>query len=191
MGFNPESNGLVYDGEIYLNMDSKKLNTTTVFHELSHLILAYMKNNNYQGYSTCLNIIKQNYNDRVKEIQERFPQLSYADACEEVLAEYIGNRFAEFNPENSRKYVQNVLNSNEAYHAIAESVYEMLGEEFKDISDLMKQSISQIVQENENFNELEAPLFPRKKFLIEEASSAIMARLEMNDYDGYNLTKKC
>lgn len=193
MGFNPEANGLVFNGEIYLNTDKKRLNPTTVFHELSHLILAYMKNNNYEGYSKCLNIVRGNFNQEIQELIQRFPQLSYADACEEKLAEYIGQRFSEvFNAEKDSKYVKDALESKAAYDIIARSVYDMLGDEFGDIRTIMMSTISDLVKANDEFSELNDSLFPRKKYVTEDITSSIMARLEMNSNDDVNkLTKEC
>jgi hypothetical protein len=82
---------------IFLNIDHKKLTPGSLVHELSHLILGYIRANssNYDAYMKMLNKIDLN-NPRFRNYRQRYNNRTAIDIKEEILADLFSKYFNDY-----------------------------------------------------------------------------------------------
>ena len=144
--------GLVFNGEIFLNLDN--VNSNTLLHELTHVILGYLKESNYDDYNK---LIKQVENDDalMKTINDKYSELTYTDKLEEAFAEKVAN---SMETKLSDPELDAALTDAGIIDAITK-LFEIENLNTENIRDLMKSSLDSIITENPELYKKYGPVF--------------------------------
>lgn len=89
--------GYVKDGKIFLNTTNEKgLNTETFLHELSHLLIAGIKVNNYEGYLNLIDSVNEYIQNKPEDIDAFSKDIRYSNLSKyDLLEEYLVKKFSQ------------------------------------------------------------------------------------------------
>jgi len=120
--------GFVINGHIILNQDKASLSTP--IHELGHIYLAYLKDEDTKLYDY---IVSESLNSDIAQgIKDAYPELSESDIGEEVFVEMLGLEFgkdlASISSSNlSWNNIKRRLSNNTAFGKVLDFFREMIG----------------------------------------------------------------
>lgn len=172
--------GLVFNGEIFLNLDD--INSQTLLHELTHIILAHLKESNYNDY---VNLVSQAETDTelMTRITETYPDLTYTDRLEEAFAEKVAD---SMNTKISDPALDKSLEEAGILQVI-QDLFEIDDIDTTSIRDLMKSSLEQIISDNPELYNQYGPIFQYRAGINSDRISGIKSRLKKNN----RLIEKC
>lgn len=100
-GFDPISlqnkNAFIYNGEIFINSDFIKNNPSSLFHEMSHIIISELKatESGYNKLKELINIAKNSIDIQVIDTyRNSYKGFTETDLYEEITADLLGNYFS-------------------------------------------------------------------------------------------------
>lgn len=172
--------GLVFNGEIFLNLDD--INSQTLLHELTHIILAHLKESSYNDY---VNLVSQVETDTelMNKIADTYPDLTYTDRLEEAFAEKVAN---SMNTKISDPKLDESLEKAGILQVI-QDLFEIDNMDTTSIRDLMKSSLEQIISDNPELYNQYGPIFQYRAGINSDRISGIKSRLKKNN----RLIEKC
>lgn len=151
-----KAKGLIYNGEVYINMDKFNDDKGVVLHELSHIILAYFKENNYEGYLSLLNSLTIEPS-KMNELRELYPELTNQDLLEEYLAERFSNSF-------NTLFADPLLDDKLSKIDFADSMNKLLElstDISSDMRELMSSTLKEVARNSKEANKAFGEIFPR------------------------------
>lgn len=172
--------GLVFNGEIFLNLDN--VNSQTLLHELTHVILAHLKESNYNNYFNLINQVSTDA-DLMNKIADTYQDLTYTDRLEEAFAEKVAN---SMNEKISDPKLDESLEKAGLLQVI-QNLFEIEDLDTTSIRDLMKTSLGDIITNNPELYSQYGPIFQYRAGIDSDRISGIKSRLKKNT----NLIEKC
>lgn len=178
--------GLVYDGQIYLV--TEEFTPDTLFHELTHIVLAKLKELDFNSYYNLIQSLENNeeFRDIINKVSASYPELVRTDLLEEALAEIVGKSMAE---QASNNELDNILDSAGLVDAIA-NLLQVKNLDITNIRTLMKSSFNDLVKQNGELYQQYGPIFPRVTTRTQERISTIKNTL-FNSKTNNNLKEIC
>lgn len=172
--------GLVFNGEIFLNLDN--VNSQTLLHELTHIILAHLKESNYNNYFNLINQVSTDV-DLINKIADTYQDLTYTDRLEEAFAEKVAD---SMNKKISDPKLDESLEKAGLLQVI-QDLFEIEDLDTTSIRDLMKTSLEDIINNNPKLYSQYGPIFQYRAGIDSDRISGIKSRLKKNT----NLIEKC
>lgn len=172
--------GLVFNGEIFLNLDN--VNSQTLLHELTHIILAHLKESNYNNYFNLINQVSTDV-DLMNKIADTYQDLTYTDRLEEAFAEKVAD---SMNKKISDPKLDESLEKAGLLQVI-QDLFEIEDLDTTSIRDLMKTSLGDIITDNPKLYSQYGPIFQYRASIDSDRISGIKSRLKKNT----NLIEEC
>ena len=178
--------GLVYNGQIYLVTEG--FTPDTLFHELTHIVLAKLKELDFDSYYNLIQSLENNeeFRDIINKVSASYPELVRTDLLEEALAEIVGKSMAE---QASNNELDTILDSAGLIDAIA-NLLQVKNLDITNIRTLMKSSFNDLVKQNGELYQQYGPIFPRVTTRTQERISTIKNTL-FNSKTNNNLKEIC
>lgn len=148
--------GLVYNGEIYINSDKFEEDRGVILHELSHIILAYFKETNYEAYLKLLNSLSMEGTEFDK-LRELYPELTNQDLREEYLAERFSKSFNRLFTDDNLDEQLSSLEFTEALNRLLELSTDI----DSDVRSILEMQLQEVASNSESNMKAFGEIFPR------------------------------